>query len=166
MNLNLIFSQLGFSQKTIQDVMLFLVIAFISFVFGMLVGRYKLITVLINIYVAIALMSVLPAKLFSDYSYHLILFFVIIVGLTFLGKKMFEVPMFGSGKSFLWRVFAMSFLEVMLMLSAALSIMPKKEALNYISSNSYNYLVSENALIFWMLAPLVFLFIIHKKISR
>lgn len=166
MDINLIFSQLGLSQKTIQDVMLLLVIAFVSFVFGMLIGRYKLITVLINIYVAIALMSVLPEKLFVDYSYHLVSFFAIIAGLTFLGKKMFEVPVFGSGKSFLWRVFAMSFLEVMLMLSITLSIMPKKEALNYISSNSYNYLVSENALIFWMLAPLVFMIIIRKKVSR
>ncbi len=166
MDISLIFSQLGLSQKTIQDVMLFLVIAFVSFVFGMLIGRYKLITVLINSYIAVALMSVLPAKLFSDYSYQLILFFAVIAGLTFLGKKMFEVPLFGSGKSFLWRVFAMSFLEVMLMLSVALSIMPKKIALSYISLNSYDYLVSENALIFWMLAPLVFMFIIHKKVSR
>ncbi len=166
MNLNLIFSQLGLSQKTIQDATLFLVIAFVSFVFGMLIGRYKLITVLINIYVAIALMSVLPANLLSDYSYRLVSFFIVIAGLTFFGKKMFEVPVFGSGKSFLWRVFAMSFLEVMLMLSVTLSIAPKKEALSYISSNSYNYLVSENAMIFWMLAPLVFMFVIRKKVSR
>lgn len=145
---------------------MFLVIVFASFIFGMLIGRYKLVTVLINIYVAVALLSVLPEKLFSDYYYRLILFFAIIAGLTFLGKKMFEVPIFGSGKSFLWRVFAMSFLEVMLALSMALSIAPKKEALNYISLTSYNYFVSENALIFWMLAPLVFMFIIRKKVSR
>lgn len=166
MNLSLIFSQIGLSQKIAQDVMLFLVVAFFSFVFAMLVGRYKLITVLVNVYVSFALLSVFPAKLFPDYSTQLILFFGAIAILTFFSRRMFDLPISGSGKDFLWRVFVMSFLEIALMMSVAFSIMSKKTALSYISSNAYNYLVSENAMIFWMLAPLVFMFIIHKKISR
>ncbi|MFA5962359.1 MAG: hypothetical protein WC848_06800 [Parcubacteria group bacterium] len=166
MNLSLIFSQLGLSAKTSQDVMLFLVVALISFVFGMSIGRFKLITVLINIYVAVALLSVFPEKILPDYTYELILFFGIIVVLTILGKKMFEIPLSGSGKGFLWRVFAMSFLEVMLMLSVMLSIVPKKIALSYVSSSSYDYLISPNFAFFWMLAPLLFMFLIHKKLLR
>jgi hypothetical protein len=166
MNLSLIFSQLGLSPKITQDVMLFLVVALVSFIFGMLVGRYKLITVLVNIYVSVALLSVFPKGIFPDYSYSLILFFGVIVLLTVLGKKMFEMPLSGSGKGFLWRVFAMSFLEVVLMLSVALSLMPKKVALGYISPDSYGYLVSENFAFLWMLFPLVFMFVIHKKILR
>jgi hypothetical protein len=166
MNLSLIFSQLGLSAKTSQDVMLFLVVALISFVYGMSVGRFKLITVLINSYVAVALLSVFPEKIFPDYSYELILFFGIIIVLTILGKKMFEIPLSGSGKGFLWRVFVMSFLEVMLMLSVMLSIVPKKIALEYVSASSYDYLVSPNFAFFWMLSPLLFMFLIHKKLLR
>jgi hypothetical protein len=166
MNLSLIFSQLGLSAKTSQDVMLFLVIALVSFVFGMSIGRFKMITVLINIYVSVALMSVFPESFFSDYTYRLILFLGLIALFTVLGKKMFEIQLSGSGKGFLWRVFVMSFLEVMLMLSVALSLMPKKVALEYISSTSYSYLVSENFALLWMILPLIFMFLIHKKILR
>ena len=166
MNLSLILSQLGLSVKTGQDVMLFLVVAFISFLFGTLVGRSKLITVLISIYVSVALVSVFPKNLLTDYSYKLMLFFGIIILLTVLGKKMFEIQLSGSGKGFLWRVFVMSFLEVMLMLSVAVSIMPKKLALGYVSPSSYDYLVAENFAFLWMLVPLVFLFMIHKKILK
>jgi hypothetical protein len=166
MNLSLIFSQLGLSAKTSQDVMLFLVIALVSFVFGMSIGRFKMITVLINIYVSVALMSVFPESFFSDYTYRLILFLGLVALLTVLGKKMFEIQLSGSGKGFLWRVFVMSFLEVMLMLSVALSLMPKKVALEYISPTSYSYLVSENFALLWMILPLVFMFLIHKKILR
>ncbi len=166
MNLSLIFSQMGLSAKTAQDVMFFLVIALISFVYGMSIGRSKLITVLINIYVSVALVGVLPKGLFPDYTYNLCIFFGLIILLTVLGKKMFEIQLSGSGKGFLWRVFVMSFLEVMLMLSVALSIVPKKVALGYISSGSYGYLVSPNSAFLWMLLPLVFMFMIHKKILR
>jgi hypothetical protein len=166
MNLSLIFSQLGLSPKITQDVMLLLVVALVSFVFGMLVGRYKLITVLVNIYVSVALLSVFPKGIFPDYFYGLALFFGVIILFTMLGKKMFEMPLSGSGKGFLWRVFAMSFLEVMLMLSVAMSLMPKKIALGYISQDAYSYLVSENFAFLWMLLPLLFMFMIHKKILR
>ncbi len=166
MDLSLIFSQLGLSPKIAQDAILFLVVALVSFVFGMSIGRFKLITVLVNIYVSVAILSVVPKELFSDYFYRLALFFGIIILLTALGKKMFEMPLSGSGKGFLWRVFAMSFLEVMLMLSVALAFVPKKIALGYISSNAYSYFVSENFAFFWMLIPLVFMFMIHKKILK
>lgn len=164
MNFSMIFSQLGLSQKIAQDVMLFLVVVLVSFVFGMFIGRSKLVTVLINIYVSVALLSVLPKGALSDYTYGLILFFGAIILLTIFGKKMFDISLSGSGNGFLWRVFAMSFLEVVLMLSVALTLMPKKIALNYVSSSSYNYLVSENFAFFWMIIPLIFLFVIHKRI--
>ncbi len=166
MNLSVIFSQMGLSAKTAQDVMLFLVIALVSFIYGMSIGRSRLITILINIYVSVALLSVFPKAILPDYTYNLILFFGVIILLTILGRKMFEIQLSGSGKGFLWRVFAMSFLEVVLMLSVALALVPKKIALGYISPNSYGYLVSENFAFLWMLLPLVFMFMIHKKILR
>ena len=166
MNLSQVFAQLGFSQKTTLDLTLLLVLAFVSFVFSMLIGRYRLITVLNNIYVAIAVLGAVSVKLLPDYFNRLLLFFGIIVILTILGKKMFEIPISGGGKGFLWRVFVMSFLEIMLVLSTILAIVSKKIALGYVSPNAYDYLVLNNAPLIWMLLPLVFLFLIHKKISR
>jgi hypothetical protein len=166
MNLDIIFSKLGLSVSAAQDVTLFLVVALFSFIFGIFIGRYKLITILINMYVAVAIMSMVPAKIATEYSFKLIGFFAIIIILTLIGKKMFEIYISGSGSGFLWRVFVMSFLEVVFLISYVLAIIPKKLALGYVSPSAYGYLASENARLFWTVLPLVFMFIIHKKLNR
>jgi len=66
----------------------------------------------------------------------------------------------------LWRVFAMSFLEVVFLISIVLSIVTKKMALEYISPTAFNYLASENARLAWMIIPLAFMFFIHKRLNR
>lgn len=166
MNLSLLFSKLGISTSLSQDITLFSVIALISFVFGMFIGRYKLITVLINIYVSLALISAVPDKYFTDYTYKLILFYVLVVALTIISKRLFEIYISGSGSGFLWRVFAMSFLEVMMLASITITLLPKKVALDYVSPASFDYLATDLARLFWMVLPLIFMFIIHKRLNR
>ncbi|MFZ2192783.1 MAG: hypothetical protein WAV31_00915 [Candidatus Moraniibacteriota bacterium] len=167
MDLVQIFSQLGFTQKATLDVTLLIVVVFISLILGMLIGRYKLIAILINTYIAIAILSVVSIKILPDYLYRLGLFFGIIIILTALSKRMFEIPISGAGRSYFWRVFVMSFLETTLVLSTILSIIPKKVALSYVSLNSYTYLTSQYASLFWIVIPLLFTFlIINKKFTR
>lgn len=166
MNLNIMLSKLGLSASMAQDATLFLVVLLLSFVFGVSIGRAKLITILANIYVAFSIFSAIPEKLIPDYSYDVITFLALIVGLTLFSGKLIEVPFHISGSGFLWRVFALSFLEVVLVLSVVLSMIPKKEALLYISLSSYGYLVSPNMFLVWMVAPLVFLALIHNKVNR
>ncbi len=160
-----IFSQIGISPKIAQDVMLVLFVAFVSFVYGMLVGRYRLIPALINIYVSFAIVSVVPEKIFTDYSMKLILFFVLWAVLTIFSRKFFDVHFYGSGTNFLWKVFSMSFLQGMLILSVAFSFVPTKIALTYISLNAYKYLAEGWAPLIWMVIPLICLFFIHRRNS-
>lgn len=166
MNLTTVLSKLGLSAGMSQDITLLLVVALLSFVYGMFIGRYKLITVLINIYVSVAVVDAVPLKYFSDYSAKLITFLIILVTLTIVSKRLFEIYISGSGSGFLWRVFAMSFLEVMMLISVILSIIPEKVAFKYVSPDSYGYLASDTARLVWMVVPLVFMFVIHKRINR
>lgn len=166
MDITHLFGQFGIPPKTAQDITLFLIIALLSFVFGMFIGRYKLITILINIYVAFAITMAVPAQYFSDYLYKLIFFLAGVIILTLISKRLFEIYISGSGSGFLWRVFVMSFLEVVFLISIILSIIPKKEALGYISKTAYEYLASDNARLIWMIVPLAFMFFIHKKLNR
>jgi hypothetical protein len=166
MNLSLIFSKLGIPASMSQDITLLLAIALISFVFGMFIGRYKLITVLINIYVSLALIAAVPEKYYTDYTYKLILFFVLLTILTIVSKRLFEIYISGSGSGFLWRVFAMSFLEVMMLISVTLTLLPKKVALEYVSLTSYEYLATDPAKLVWLVVPLLFMFFIHKRLNR
>lgn len=163
MNITQIFSNLGVPQAMVQDVMLVVFIAFLSFVYGMLVGRYRLIPALINIYASFAIASVVPESFLPDYMSKLVLFLALWAGLTVFSRKFFDVPFYGAGSSFLWRVFSMSFLQDILLLSIIFSIVPKTEALGYISPNAYKYLVEGWAPFIWMALPLVYLIFIYKR---
>jgi len=166
MNLALLLGKIGVSQALTQDISLLMVIALLSFVFGMFIGRYKLITILINIYVSFAVTMVVPERFFSDYLYKLIFFLAGVVVLTLISKQLFEIYISGSGSGFLWRVFAMSFLEIVFLISIVVSIVPKKIVLDYISPTAFEYLASENARIAWMIIPMAFMFFIHKRLNR
>ncbi|MFA7209088.1 MAG: hypothetical protein WC120_02270 [Parcubacteria group bacterium] len=156
----------GVSPQLTQDISLFIVVAILSFVFGMFIGRYKLITILINIYVAFAVTMSVPAKYFTDYVYELVFFLAAIIILTLISKQLFEIYISGSGSGFLWRVFVMSFLEVVFLLSLVLWMAPKNVALEYVSPMAYGYLATENAHLAWMIIPMAFMFFIHKRLNR
>ena len=166
MDLESLFSKIGVSQNFVQDATLLLIVILASFIFGMFIGRYKLITILINIYVSLAILSAVPAGYLENYTHQLIFFFAALIILTLVSKRLFEIYISGSGSGFLWRVFIMSFLEVMLLLSIALSIAPKRIALDYVSGMSYQYLASPEAQFIWMIIPLAFMFAIHKRLNR
>ena len=158
--------KIGVSKALTQDITLLIAIAFISFIFGILVGRRRLITILINIYVALALIWAVPASFWSDGSMKVYAFLIVVIALTIFGKELFDIYMSGSGTGFLSRVFAMSFLEVVLIFSVIFYFLPEKTALEWISREAYGYLTDGWFRFAWTLAPLVFLFVIHKKINR
>ncbi len=166
MNLNSILAQLGISASMTQDVTLLLALLLVSFIFGMFVGRTRLITVVINTYVAFAILAVIPKTYLTDYNTALLTFFALLVVLTIFGKKIFEISISGSGPDFLWRVFGVSFLEVLLLVSIAISLMPKKVALVYVSKTAYDYLAAPNFQLLWMVLPLIGVLLIHKKLNR
>lgn len=166
MNLVSLFSKLGISSNLSQDISLLFVLIFVSFVFGMFIGRYKLLTILVNIYISLAVVSAIPKGFLSDYSHNLIAFFTILIILTLVSKKFFEVSISGAGSGFLWRVFAMSFLEVVLLISITVSMVPEKTALDYVSATSYKYLASDSFRFIWTVAPLMFMFFIQKRLNR
>ncbi|MFZ5982534.1 MAG: hypothetical protein ACOYS2_03125, partial [Patescibacteria group bacterium] len=89
-----------------------------------------------------------------------------VVALTVFGKELFDIYISGSGTGFLWRVFVMSFLEVVLIFSVVFSFLPRKTALEWISGDALNYLAGDWFRFVWAVAPLLFLFVIHKKINR
>lgn len=161
-----IFSNLGLSTSLAQDVMLLLLVVLISFVFGMFIGKRRLVTVLINTYVSFTILAVVPKGYLLSYTSVLIFFYALLIVLTIFGDKLFEITISGSGSGFLGRVFSVSFLEVMLLFSITLSVMPKYEALQYVSRTAYGYLAGPNFQFLWMIAPLLLLIFIHKRLGR
>jgi len=163
MNITLLLSKLGLSPNLSQDVTLILFIAFLSFIYGMVLGKYRVMNILINIYISFALMQVVPKEFLKNSQIEVIVFFVLLVLLTILSKRFYDISFSGAGSSFLWRIFVVSFLQIVLVLSIIFSILPKSEVLNYVSPTAYEYLVSGYFPLFWMAFPLIFLFFLCKR---
>ncbi len=163
MNGELLFSKIGISEKIGQDIFLLLLILLVSFLFSLLIGRHRILAVLINTYVSFALLSVAPEKLFSSDLNKFFVFLVILIVLTLANRRFFDVYFPGSSSSIFWKMALLGFLEITLILSIALSFLPKKEALNYVSLSAYDYLVLDWSQLFWMIAPLAFVFFFGRK---
>lgn len=159
-----LFLKFGLPDIFAKDISFMIFFILLSIGFGMLVGRFRLINVLINVYIAIAILTVMPKEVFSPHSIVALLFFVVaVIVLTMIDSHLFDIHISGSGGSFFWRLFVMSFFEAGLIFSVLMSFWDKETLLNFISMNIYVLFVSMYARIFWMMAPLFILFFINKK---
>jgi len=159
MNISLLLSKVGLSSSLSQDMMLIIFVALVGFIYGMVLGKHKLMSVLVNIYVAFAIINVIPEK--NDYEIYI--FLGLLVALTILSRKVFDVYFASGGSAFMWRIFTVSFFQIILIISILLSMLPKQEALSYVSSTAYGYLVVGWAPLVWMCIPLIAMFILHRK---
>ncbi|EKE21454.1 MAG: hypothetical protein ACD_7C00238G0006 [uncultured bacterium] len=159
-----LFMKFGLPDILARDISFVIFFLLVSVAFGMLIGRFRLINVLINVYIAIAVLTVMPKDIFLPHSIVALLFFVVaVIVLTMVDSHLFDIHISGSGGSFFWRLFVMSFFEAGLIFSVLISFWDKTTLLKFISIDIYNLYVSEYARIFWMLAPLFILFFINKK---
>lgn len=159
-----LFLKFGLSDILAKDISFIIFFIIISIAFGMIIGRFRLINVLINVYIAIAILTVMPKDIFLPQSIVALFFFVVaVVVLTMIDSHLFDIHISGSGGSFFWRLFVMSFFEAGLIFSVLISFWDKPTLLQFISIDIYSLFVSEYARIFWMMAPLFVLFFINKK---
>lgn len=148
------------------DVSLLLLFVGMSLVFGFVFGRWKLINILINVYIALAFIGVLPANLFAFSVYgKALLFVMILIMLTAIDKRLFDLHISNAGTDFFWRLFVTSILVTGMIVSAILSFLPKVIALGFISATAYGYFASPGALIFWMATPLLSLLFINNRLK-
>jgi hypothetical protein len=166
MNLSALLLKMGISQQLTQDVSLVLIILLFSFLFGLLVGRHRIMAVLISTYVSLALVSVVPGTIWPNNDYKFFVFLGILTVLTLANKRFLDVYFSGTGSSLSVKVFFISFLEIVLILSIGLSFLPAKEALSYVSASAYGYLVLGWSKIFWMVVPLIFMFFFGRRHYR
>lgn len=163
MQLDKLFLNFGLASSAAESVTLLLVLLVLSTVFWLLIGRFRLHNFLINIYISLAILQVVPKDLMAFSKNSSVLFFLIIVVLlTLLNKYLFDIHQSGSGLA-LWQIFVMSLLEVILLVSIIVSFLPVKEVTKYISKNSLGYFIDPWWRLAWMVLPLAFLVFIKKR---
>lgn len=157
-------SKIGISSSLAQDVFFFLAVLGAIFVFVFALGKRRLIPLLFSGYISFALLSVAPKEYLVKYHYELGFFLAVLIFVYFLSGEIVDVYISASG--FLWRIFVLSFLEVMFFLSIIFSILPKKIALGYVSPSAYEILVSSNFIFASLALPLIFIFLIRRKLNH
>jgi hypothetical protein len=163
MQLEKVFYKLGLSVGLAETVTLVLVLLAITVAFWLLVGRFRLHNVLINIYISFALVQAVPKDVMTTTAnFPVMLFLILVVLLTLLGKYTFDIHLSGSGLVY-WQIFTMSFLEVGLIISVLVTFLGDKLLLKYVSKDALFYFSSPWAKFLWLALPLAFLIFINKR---
>lgn len=152
--------------KSAGDISFLFVFIALSLGVGFLFGRWKLVNILINIYIALAFVGVLSGE-FLDFSIYgrLIAFFVILVFLTATDDRLFDIHIASAGTDFFWRLFVMSILVTGFFMSTVFSFLPQKIALSYVSPFVYSLFATSVAELVWMVIPLLVLLFINNRLK-
>lgn len=147
------------------DLSLILLFVGVSLLVGFIFGRWKLVNILINVYIAVALVGVMPDGWFAVSVYaKAIIFLVLLVLLTMFDERLFDIHITSAGTDFFWRFFVTSFLVTGSVLSSLFSFLPKSTALAWVTPDLYFYIASPWALLFWLVVPIFALFLINTRL--
>lgn len=151
--------------KIAGDLALILLFIGLSLLAGFILGRWKLVNVLINVYIAVAIVGIVPAEWFAVNDFAKAITFLLLLGLlTMFDERLFDIHITSAGTDFFWRFFVTSFLVTGSVLSSVFNFLPKSVVLDWVSPNLYFYIASPWALMFWLIVPIVSLFVINTRL--
>lgn len=132
---------------------------------GFFFGRTKLIAIMIDIYIARALVAVIPADWIASVTYtDTIIFVLAFVFLLLVDYRLFDLHLSSRMSGFFWRVVIMGVLVTGMFASSLFSYLPQATVLQYVSETLYSYFVSDIAQMFWLIAPLIMLGFINYRL--
>ena len=157
---------ISFIGKSAGDFSFLFVFIALSLGAGFLFGRWKLMNILINIYISLAFVGVLSIEFlgFSVYG-KLVAFLAILTFLTATDDRLFDIHIASAGTDLFWRLFVMSILVTGFFTSALFSLLPQKIVLSYISPFIYSLFATPIAGLIWMTIPLIVLLFINNRLK-
>lgn len=152
---------------------LFIVLFFIvaAFLYGLSLGRDRIIVILVSIYMALAIVNTAPYL--NDFSaeisvnnasiFKVSVFIGIFLAIFFLLGRSALIHTIASNDSpgRWWQSIAFSFFHVGLILSILLGYLPQ-DMVNNVSQEMRNLFISDPAKFFWLVAPIVIMVLIRK----
>jgi hypothetical protein len=164
--INTILETLDIAPNLAGDASLILLFIGVSIGLGFFLGRSRLISIFIDVYIARALIAILPADwlTFSPFG-GVIVFLITFTILFFIDRRLFDLHLSNASTDFFWRVLVMGILVTGLIVSSVLYFVPIKLALQFISLSLYGYFASETALVFWAVVPIVGLLFINNRLK-
>ena len=151
----------------VGDISFWLIFIGASIGLGLYLGRSQLVNVVLYSYIALALVGNLPAAWFAFSLLYgkAIVFIGLLLIMVAVGDYLFDIHIPNAGSDFFWRILMMGFLASGMILAIALTLLPKKEMLHSMSLASYSVFADPLAFVVWLALPLVFLWIINKRLN-
>lgn len=149
------------------DVSLLLVFLVIAIGVGFFFGRTKLLSIMIDVYIARAFVAIIPQGWISAVSYaDAIIFGLAFVFLLLIDQKLFDIHLSNRGSDFFWRIVVMSVLITGMILSSVLSYLPNALVLSIVSATTKSYFTAPLAVVFWTAMPLFAVIFINGRLKR
>ncbi len=146
------------------DFSFLLIFGAVALAVGFFFGRTRLIYLMLDVYIARALVSVIPGDWIALVAYsNAIIFLLVFAFLFFTDHRLFDLHIPARASGFFWRVVIMGVLITGMIVSSLFSYLPEKEVLEYVSKTLYSYFVSDMAKMFWMITPLIVLGFINRR---
>jgi hypothetical protein len=159
-------SELGLAENLFRDLLVLGVIVVVSVLFGFFFGRRYLVSMLLSMYISVALVWAIPVQFVADNFNQLLAFLIAFLILNLFGRRLFFINILGSGIPYWIKVFLLSFLETVLLVSILVKLAPENLYSDYLSFQVVQYLTLGWYGFAWMVAPLIFVFIIKRSLSR
>lgn len=156
----------GLSKDVSADLSFFFLFAGLSLALGFFLGRFKLINILINAYIALAFISVLPESFLavSDYVKAGV-FVLLLIFLTAIDKRLFDLHISSAGSDFFWRLIVMSLLVSGMLTSMLLSLLPQATTSGFVTEHIAAVFASPLASIIWFATPILTLLFINNRLK-
>lgn len=155
---------------------LFIILFFIvaAFLYGLSLGRNRVIVILVSIYMALAIVNTAPYlnNFSAEISYNnasifkFTIFVGIFIALFFLlsrGALIRTIASSDRGAGAWWQAIIFSFFHIGLILSILMSYLPREMLENNLSAGMRDLFISDPARFFWLVAPIAMMVVIRKK---
>lgn len=166
-------TQVNWSSPT-WDLFIILFFVITVFLYGMSLGRDRIVVILVSIYMALAVVSNAPflahlnasVKIGDFFAFKITAFLGLFVLLFFLLSRSALLHTFGNLASGNWlQVMIFSTLHVGLLVSITLSFLPK-EAVGHLAPMTREIFASETARFAWIVAPIVAMAVLRGEQRR
>ncbi len=165
------FVTLNFSNPS-WDLFILIFFVVVSLLYGLTLGRDRIVVVLVSIYMALAVIQNAPflknltatVTLGQSFAFRITIFLGIFLVLFFLlsHSGLVKILGHGSGRGSWWQVMLFSFLHVGLLLSVVLSFLPA-DAQSGLAPITRTIFVSDIAKFAWILAPILVMTIVKEE---
>lgn len=165
MNLNNLLGSFGIKSNLAGDLSFLILFLLVSFVVSFVLGKHRILVSLLGVYAAYAIVSIARFDFLKEPQNKSLLFLAVLVGFVLVFSKIIRGSVSGHGPMLIAKLATGTAVVVGLSLSVVLSWYTPKELSDIITPNTRRFFTESFYQFLWVIAPLVYLGVVRKRID-